>query len=99
VRQQWVGLVLLLARYLGPQTYLGFGVLSGPATWLGQMWGIVLGRVERVTGYAVEGSRAVDILQASSPEAAAWWRENAAEHVAPQRYLIFHEHVCQIVDT
>jgi hypothetical protein len=39
----------------------------------------------------MESIRAVDILSASSPDAAAWWRENTPHLFAPDRYLVFHE--------
>jgi hypothetical protein len=97
VRQEWVGLELPLTRFTRLQSSLSFGVLSGPPSWLGQMWGLLLGRADHVVGYAVEGASDVEILESKSPEAAAWWREHAAPHLAPKRYLIFHEHVCQLV--
>jgi hypothetical protein len=97
VREKWVGLELP-ARYSAPKTCFGFGILSGPSTWWGILWGTLRGRAERVSGYVVEASPAVDILERSSPEAAAWWRENAARCVAPKRYLVFHDFVCRVVD-
>jgi hypothetical protein len=45
----------------------------------------------------VEASHAVGILEQSSPEAAGW-RENAPQHVAPKRYLVFHESACRVID-
>jgi hypothetical protein len=98
VREKWVGLELPLARHSTPRELFTFGVLSGPRTWLVQMWGVVRGRARRVSGYVVEGARAVDILERSSPEAAAWWREHAPQYVAPRGRLVFHENVCEVVD-
>jgi len=40
---------------------------------------------------------AVEILEVASPEAAAWWRQNAPQLIQPKGYLIFHAQVCQIV--
>jgi hypothetical protein len=97
VRQEWVGLELPLTRYPILLSAPAFGVVSGPSSWPGQLWGLLRGRANRVVGYAVEGARAVEILEASSPDAAAWWREHASQHLGPRRYLIFHEHVCQLV--
>jgi hypothetical protein len=97
VRQEWVGLELPLTRYVKPQEAFTFGVLSGPSNWLGQMWGLLWGRADRVVGYAVEGAKAVELLQAKSPDAARWWREHAPQHLEPRRYLLFHEHVCEVV--
>jgi hypothetical protein len=99
VRQEWVGLALPLTRYVRPQSALTFGVLSGPPSWLGQIWGMLMGRAVRDIGYAVEGAKAVELLQAKSPDAARWWREHAAHLLGPRRYLLFHEHVCEIVAT
>jgi hypothetical protein len=97
VREKWVGLELPLAFDAAARDYRGFGVVSGPRTFLRQLWALLRGRAERVSGYAVEGARAVDILQSSSPEAAAWWRTHAARHLEPQRYLVFHAHVCEVI--
>jgi hypothetical protein len=97
VREKWVGLELPL-HYSGPKTCFTLGVLSMPSTWLGQLWALLRGRAERVSGYVVEGSGAVDILERSSPEAAAWWHKNAPQHVAPKRYIMFHVSVCRVVD-
>ena len=97
VREKWIGLELPL-RYSAPKTCFIFGIVSGPSTRLGQLWGLLRGRAERVTGYVVEASHAVGILERSSPEAAAWWLENAPQHVAPKRYLVFHEFACRVID-
>jgi hypothetical protein len=94
VREKWVGLELPLARH-SPGEHFAFGVLSMPGGLLAQIWALARGRANRITGYVVEGARAVDILERSSPEAAAWWREHAPQSVAPRRCLLFHEHVCQ----
>lgn len=97
VRQQWVGLELPLAISTTARDYFGFGVVSGPQTRLRQVWAMLLGRAERIQGYAVEGARAVEILQSSSPEAAMWWRTHAAQNLAPRRCFVFHAHVCQVI--
>ena len=98
VREKWVGVELPVARYSSACTFYAYGVLSLPRTWVAQWWGIVRGRAQRISGYAVESIRAVDILSASSPDAAAWWRENTPHLIAPDRYLVFHEEACRIVD-
>ena len=97
VREKWVGLKLPLS-YSTPKTCFTMGVMSMPSTRLGQLWALLRVRAERVSGYVVEGSGAVDILERSSPEAAAWWQKNAPQHGAPKRYLVFHESVCRVVD-
>ena len=98
VRQRWVGLDLPVARYSGRSRFLGLGVLTMPRSWLGQWLAVARGNAELVAGYAVEALPAVGILGESSPEAAAWWRENTPHLIAPRRYLIFHEEVCRIAD-
>jgi hypothetical protein len=97
VREKWVGLELPV-RYSAPTTWFTSGILSARSTWLGRLWFILRGRAERVSSYAVEGSRAVCILERSSPEAAAWWHKNAPQQLAPKRYLVFHDFVCRVVD-
>jgi hypothetical protein len=97
VREKWVGLDLPLTRWESAKTWPTFGALSEPRTCLAQLWEHVRGRSDRIHGFAVEASRAVDILGRSSPEAARWWRENAAELILPARYLVFHSEVCEIV--
>jgi hypothetical protein len=96
VREKWVGLELPLAR-TSPGRFLGFGALSGPRTFLAQLWGILRGRADRIYGFAVDAGPAVELLEASSPEAAAWWRDNAGELVSSRRCLLFHADVCQVV--
>lgn len=97
VREKWVGVELPVAQYSSGRWFYAYDVLSLPRTWVAQWWGIVRGRAERISGYAVESIRAVDILSTSSPEAAAWWRQNTPHLIAPNRYLVFHEETCQIV--
>jgi len=95
VRQQWVGLELPVVT--APRRFFGFGVLSSPRSMLAQWWGVARGRAQRIAGYAVEADVAVDILGRSSPDAAAWWRQNVPHLIGPRRHLVFHEHVCQVV--
>jgi hypothetical protein len=98
VRQKWVGLDLPVARYSAHGKFLGLGVLSMPRSWLAQWMAVARGRAQLIAGYAVEAVPAVGILSVTSPEAAAWWRENTPHLIAPNRYLIFHEEVCRVGD-
>jgi len=59
--------------------------------------GAFRGRADHTYGFAVGAVRAVDILEIASPEAAAWWRQNAPDLIQPKGYLIFHADVCHIV--
>lgn len=93
VREKWVGLMLPV---MGPaETHVCFGVLSGPRTFLTLLWAFVRGGSERIYGFPVNAARAVEILGYASPEAAAWWRENAAASIQPSRSFLFHAEVCE----
>ena len=73
VREQWVGLELPL---VGGDPYAmqlkTCGVLTGAS------------EPEETVGYAVSIEDAVRVLEKKSPEAAAWWRSNAA-HLFAER--------------
>jgi hypothetical protein len=97
VREKWVGLELPLLRWPYARKLIGFGAVSGPRTWVAQIWAMLRGRSQRIHGFAVDAARAVDILDRASPDAAAWWREHATELILPGRGLIFHAEVCEIV--
>ena len=97
VREKWVGLELPLTPWASAKSFRAFGVLSGPRSYLAQIWAIVRGRTEQIYGFPVEAARAVDILQTSSPVAAAWWRENTPQLILPKRYMIFPAEVCEVV--
>jgi hypothetical protein len=97
VREKWVGLELPLLRWQSAKRFISFGAVSGPRTWLPQMWALLRRRSDRVYGFAVDASHAVDILRVASPEAAAWWQKNATEFILPGRGLIFHAEVCEII--
>ena len=97
VREKWVGLELSVVGNSDRRRVFGFGVLSQPRSrWM--QWLLVLfGRAEVVDGYIIEAAPAVDLLSRSAPEAAEWWRENAAQAIAPRRCFVFHAHVCRVV--
>ncbi|AUN32204.1 hypothetical protein [Niveispirillum cyanobacteriorum] len=97
VREAWVGLELPLVRYLSSRKFLCAGVLSGSRSRFGWLWDLLRGRTETITGYMIDAALAVDILCASSPAAAAWWRENTPDLLAPKRCFIFHADVCRML--
>lgn len=98
VREQWIGLVLPLAqRRQSPLAFLTSGVLSGPKTGLSRLAALLTGRLERQSGYRVDAQAAVSILAGRSPEAAAWWRENAPHALRPGRYFVFHRDAGRVV--
>lgn len=94
VRAAWGGLALPMATP-GPLTIPTFGVLSGPKPWPASLLARLLGRVNQEHGYAVDAHRAVEILAARAPEAARWWRQNAAGIVRPGKYFLFAAEACE----
>jgi hypothetical protein len=82
IRRAWVGVEIPLRKSeCMPSEHPATGILSGDAT--GTQF-----------GYAVSGRVAVKILSAQNPEAAQWWRENAA-HVLWWEYpMLFEASVC-----
>jgi hypothetical protein len=85
VREAWVGLELPVANgQRGPCRQPAFGALSND-------------REGFLTGFAVDGRRAVQLLAARSPEAADWWWRNAG-HVASGGYqFVFPVEACDEV--
>ncbi|PLX25181.1 hypothetical protein C0580_03060 [Candidatus Parcubacteria bacterium] len=83
VRQQWVELILPLdaARI---DTRVQVGVLGGAPS------------LENIDGYPVNAARAVEILAAKSPEAAAWWRTNVP--ISGSTTFVFGKQFCELVD-
>ena len=96
IRQAWIGIVIPVPpRVSRRRTFLGTGVLSGPKNRLGALLAILLGRTHRVTGYMVESKTALELLAASSPEAANWWRDNAPHFFEPGRAFVFSGDSCE----
>lgn len=93
VRAAWVGLVLPLAKS-GVRTIPTIGVLSCPKTWFGLAWARLSSKTEKQKGYIVDAHRAVEILAYHAPDAAKWWRENAASAIQPGRHFLFAAEVC-----
>ena len=92
VREKWLGLSLPLAqRNAKPVSYLTAGVLSGPKSPAALLVALFTGKLARQRGFRVSSLRAVEVLARSSPEAAAWWRQNAPRQLEPHRYFVFHE--------
>ena len=99
VRRAWIGITLPLATgTTGPRKSLGVGVLTGPRGLLSTILHIVLGRAHRIAGYKVEARIAFEKLAIHAPEAAAWWRLNIPDLEERNRILLFHSHVCAVVD-
>jgi len=94
VREAWIGLTLPTR---GHGRWTGFGVLTGPGSFLGELWACFRGRGQKVEGFAVDACEAVERLAAHNPEAAAWWRLEAAALVRPGRCFVFDDAACQAV--
>ncbi len=96
IRQAWIGLVIPVPpRFASRRRAFGVGVLSGPKSRLGALLAILFGRAKREVGYMVESRVAVDLLAARSPEAAAWWHENAPRLIEPGRCFMFAAESCE----
>jgi hypothetical protein len=97
VREKWVGLELPLSQKsqaaLSRQTA---GVLSGPKNFLSALAGYFFGRYASTSGFLVPVLGALQVLEAASPEAAAWWRTNTPHLCKPSRRFMFHAHVCEV---
>jgi hypothetical protein len=85
VRGAWVGLTLPLVPHVpAPYTAVTAGAVSGADD-------------VPLTGYVVNGKRAVDRLAAEAPWAAAWWREHAPHVLVDNYQFLFPADVCEIV--
>lgn len=93
VRDAWIGLSLPLVERQQSSLY-SVGVLSGPTSWISQLIAVFRGKAERVTGYLVNASEAVEQLAHHSPDAAAWWRENTPHLLDGKRNFLFDADAC-----
>jgi len=79
VREQWVGLELPIIEE--EQSGMQTGVLGGGA--------------QNIGGFRVDGLVAIKTLEAKSPKAVSWWKENAPAVISNQ--LVFKKEVCQLI--
>jgi hypothetical protein len=107
VRQAWVGLSLpVLSLPPGAIPWREMGILSGSRSLLG-LW--LKGRIQsikliksptspgpRMPGYRVDPAVAVNLLEKTNPEAAAWWRTNASHLFRPGICFLFDEACCVV---
>lgn len=56
------------------------------------------GAAEEKVGYVVDSHRALKVLEANAPAAAAWWKKNAPAYLQPGHSLLFPPEVCQEVE-
>jgi hypothetical protein len=95
VRDAWIGTCLPLANPK-EKVWLGFGVLTRPRGRFAQLWGLFLGKAERITGYAVNAQAAVDVLSDSQPDAAGWWRANVPDMLDGRSNFVFDSNACEV---
>lgn len=99
VRQQWVGLALPLAqRSAKPRKFLTVGVISGPRSLLGNLLALITGRFSFESGHLVECLAALAVLEQTSPEAAAWWKDNLPHLFQPGRVFMFHIQAGHVIE-
>jgi hypothetical protein len=99
VREKWVGLELPLAQFsTGARRLNTAGVLTGPRGFLATLGRLFRGELRKHSGFSVNVLEAVAVLERVSPEAAQWWRTNAAHLMKPTRCFLFPEHVCTVVE-
>jgi hypothetical protein len=97
VREKWVGLELPLAQLSSEaQARRSAGVLTGPRGFLLSVGALLRGELHKRSGFVVNVLEAIAVLERVSPEAAQWWRANAAHLMKPSRYFLFPEHVCTV---
>ena len=97
VRRAWVGLQLpLLLFHEEARDYRSAGVLTGPKGFLDKLRALFSGRIERKNGYAVVALQAIAVLEASNPEAAAWWRQNVPHALRQGKVFVFASEVCVV---
>lgn len=94
VREAWVGLDLPVTTRRPFGRWIGLGVLSSPRTMAGRLWAVLTGRTIRVTGYRVIAREAVALLEDHRPEAAQWWRDNAAHLLGGRQAFVFDSEAC-----
>jgi hypothetical protein len=88
IRVQWVGLELPLAPGCsGVYSLRTAGLFDSKE------------RSDTAIGYLVVAKDAVDILEAKSKVAAAWWRTNTPHLLTTGQRLIFNEYVCEPIET
>lgn len=95
IREAWVGLVLPLVVPSVKSVWVVGGVLTSPKTYWGQWLRFLFGNRRREAGYVVNVATAIALLERANPSAAAWWRKNTPELLAPNRNFIFAIEACE----
>ena len=98
VREKWVGLKLPLAVGTRAVEARGVGVLTAPKSFFAFLGALFRGETHVTTGYVARADVAVDLLEAASPDAAKWWRENTPQLLERRRLFIFDKDSCEPVN-
>jgi hypothetical protein len=97
VRRAWVGLVLPLAfGEFGPRSIPVYGVLTGPQSYLAHLWRVVAFRSTNKLQYLVPVDAALEVLEETAPEAAAWWRKHTPHMVGCNGCFGFDAEACEL---
>ena len=94
VRDAWIGLEIPLACE-DQITTTGFGVVSGPRSFIGEWLAVMFGRPKQLRGWCVSADEAVSLLGARRPDAAAWWRREAPHMLGRKRAFLFDAPACE----
>lgn len=98
IRRGWIGLVLPVSpRYGRGGKHIEVGVVTGPKSLLGTLFGLFSGRAQRTNGYPIESSVALELLAKHSPAAASWWGTNTPRFFEPGRHFLFAAECCEEV--
>ena len=99
IRRAWVGARIPLPLFHGrAKDWRSAGVLTGPKTLFARLSALISDRLVRRHGYAVAVVEAISALEAVSPAAAKWWRENTPQAIRPGKAFVFAAEVC-VVET
>ena len=97
IRRAWVGLILPLAfGEFGPRSIPEYGVHSMPRSYLAHLWRVFTFRCKYRLQYLIPVDAALEILEKTAPEAAAWWRQHCPHLVGCNRCFGFNAEECEM---
>jgi hypothetical protein len=96
VREKWVGVELTSVLGASAKKFPAASVLANPS-FFASLRRLLTGETRGVTGYPVQVASAIEALEKSSPQAAAWWRENTPNIISPTRLFVFDANACEVV--
>jgi hypothetical protein len=99
IRKSWIGVVIPLPlNFQRERATTGYGVLTGPRSWLLALFPFLHKNRVSWTGYSVRGRDAIGALAEKDNAAAQWWKENAPHVLGRVWCLSFPAEVCRIVE-